>query len=167
MYTLREKIGDLEGLKICIVGDISHSRVALSNIYGLLHMGAEVSLCGPPTLIPRDIEKLGVRVFYDLDEALEFSDVLNILRIQLERQGGSMFPSLREYRDRFGITKDRLHKFAQEWIIMHPGPINRGVELDSDVADGKYSTILDQVTNGVAVRMAVLYLLSGHDMQKL
>ncbi|MCH7783254.1 aspartate carbamoyltransferase catalytic subunit [candidate division KSB1 bacterium] len=167
IYTLREKIGDLNGVKICIVGDIAHSRVALSNIYGLLQMGADVALCGPPTLIPREIEKLGVRVFYDLDEALDFAQVLNILRIQIERQGTSLFPTLREYRDKFGITKDRLDKFAKDWIIMHPGPINRGIELDSEIADGKYSMILDQVTNGVAVRMAVLYLLSGHDIQKI
>ena len=167
IYTLREKIGDLNGVKICIVGDIAHSRVALSNIYGLLQMGADVALCGPPTLIPREIEKLGVRVFYDLDEALDFAQVLNILRIQIERQGTSLFPTLREYRDKFGITKDRLDKFAKDWIIMHPGPINRGIELDSEIADGKYSIILDQVTNGVAVRMAVLYLLSGHDIQKI
>ena len=167
IYTLREKIGDLNGVKICIVGDIAHSRVALSNIYGLLQMGADVALCGPPTLIPREIEKLGVRVFYDLDEALDFAQVLNILRIQIERQGTSLFPTLREYRDKFGITKDRLDKFAKDWIIMHPGPINRGIELDSEIADGKYSIILDQVTNGVVVRMAVLYLLSGHDIQKI
>ena len=167
IYTLREKIGDLNGVKICIVGDIAHSRVALSNIYGLLQMGADVALCGPPTLIPREIEKLGVRVFYDLDEALDFAQVLNILRIQIERQGTSLFPTLREYRDKFGITRKRLDKFAKDWIIMHPGPINRGIELDSEIADGKYSMILDQVTNGVAVRMAVLYLLSGHDIQKI
>lgn len=165
LYTLREKIGDLQGVKVCIVGDISHSRVALSNIFGLKHLGAEVAVCGPPTLIPRYIEDLGVRVFCDLNQALEYADVLNVLRIQLERQDAGMFPSLREYRDQFGITRDRLKAYDKEWIIMHPGPINRGIELDSEIADGKYSVILDQVTNGVAVRMAVLYLLSGRESE--
>lgn len=166
MYTLRKKIGDIKGVRVCIVGDISHSRVAISNIYGLTRLQADVAVCGPPTLIPKDIEQLGVRVFYDLEQALEFADVLNILRIQLERQSGGLFPTLREYREQFGITRERLEKFDKDWIIMHPGPINRGIELDSDVADGKYSTILDQVTNGVAVRMAVLYLLSGREQEK-
>lgn len=163
IYSLREKVGDISGTKVCIVGDISHSRVALSNIYGLKRLGAEVALCGPPTLIPVEIEKLGVKVFYDLDEALEFADVLNVLRIQLERQSGGMFPTLREYHEQYGITKNRLDRFKKDWIIMHPGPINRGVELDSEVADSNQSIILDQVTNGVAIRMAVLYLLSGRE----
>ena len=165
MYTLRKKIGDIKNVRVCIVGDISHSRVAMSNIYGLARLGAEVAICGPPTLIPKKIEQLGIRVFYNLDQALEFADVLNVLRIQLERQSGGLFPTLREYRDQFGITLERLGKFDKDWIIMHPGPINRGIELDSDVADGKYSIILDQVTNGVAVRMAVLYLLSGREQK--
>ncbi len=165
MYSIREKSGDLKGLNVCIVGDIRHSRVALSNIYGLKSLGANVAICSSPTLIPRDIDKFGIKVFYDLDEALQFADVLNVLRIQLERQKGGLFPSLREYRDQFGITMDRLDKFDKNWIIMHPGPINRGVEIDTDVADCEHSIILNQVTNGVAVRMAVLYLLSGRENQ--
>ena len=165
MYSIREKTGDLKGLNVCIVGDIRHSRVALSNIYGLKSLGANVAICSSPTLIPRDIDKLGIKVFHNLDKALQFADVLNILRIQLERQKGGLFPSLREYRDQFGITMDRLDKFDKNWIIMHPGPINRGVEIDTDVADCEHSIILDQVTNGVAVRMAVLYLLSGRENQ--
>ncbi len=165
MYSIREKTGDLKGLNVCIIGDIRHSRVALSNIYGLKSLGANVAICSSPTLIPRDIDKFGIRVFYDLDEALQFADVLNVLRIQLERQKGGLFPSLREYRDQFGITMDRLDKFDKNWIIMHPGPINRGVEIDTDVADCEHSIILNQVTNGVAVRMAVLYLLSGRENQ--
>jgi len=163
LYTLREKVGDIEGIRVCIVGDITHGRVATSNIFGLQHLGAEVAVCGPATFMPRDIEKLGVTVFDNIDEALEYADVLNVLRIQLERQGSGLFPTLREYHEQFGITKKKLERFNKDWIIMHPGPINRGVELDSDVADGKYSIILDQVTNGVAVRMAVLYLLSGRE----
>ena len=165
MYSIREKTGDLKGLNVSIIGDIRHSRVALSNIYGLKSLGANVAICSSPTLIPRDIDKFGIRVFYDLDEALQFADVLNVLRIQLERQKGGLFPSLREYRDQFGITMDRLDKFDKNWIIMHPGPINRGVEIDTDVADCEHSIILNQVTNGVAVRMAVLYLLSGRENQ--
>ena len=159
MYTIREKFGNIEGLKVCIIGDISHSRVALSNIYGLTTMGANVSVCGPRTLIPKEIERLGVKVFHDADKALEEADVVNVLRIQLERQGGNLFPSLREYRRFFGITKERLEGLNHEVTIMHPGPINRDVELSSDVADGKHSLILQQVLNGVAIRMAVLYLL--------
>lgn len=166
MYTLRKKTGDIKDLRVCLVGDIAHSRVAMSNIYGLTRLRADVAICGPPTLIPKNIEQLGIRVFYDLDEALAFADVLNVLRIQLERQSGGLFPTLREYHDQFGITSERLEKFDKDWIIMHPGPINRGIELDSDIADGKYSVILDQVTNGVAVRMAVLYLLSGREHEK-
>jgi len=159
MYTIREKLGKIEGLKICILGDISHSRVALSNIFGLLTMGAQVSVCGPKTLIPREIEKLGVEVYYDTDRAIKSADVLNVLRIQLERQDRSFFPSIREYRQYFAVTKERLMKAGREIIIMHPGPINRDVELSSDIADGEQSVILQQVLNGVAVRMAVLYLL--------
>jgi len=164
MYTLREAVGKLDGVKITIIGDISHSRVALSNIFGLKTMGAKVAVCGPATLIPREIEKLGVKVFHSLDEALEFSDVINVLRIQIERQQGGAFPSLREYHNSFGITRERLSRFKKEFVIMHPGPINRGVELDSDIADSKHSLILRQVTNGVAIRMAVIYLLSGREI---
>lgn len=159
MYSIREKCGRIEGLKVCIVGDIAHSRVALSNIYGLKTMGAEVSVCGPATMIPRSIEKLGVKVIHSIDQAIEQNDVLNILRIQLERQAGASFPSLREYHNYFGVTSERLEKFNKDIVILHPGPINRGVEISSEVADGPYQIILDQVTNGVAVRMAVLYLL--------
>lgn len=159
MYSIREKFGKLEGLKICIVGDIIHSRVALSNIFGLKTMGADVSVCGPATMIPRNIKDLGVKVIENIDHAIEESDVLNVLRIQLERQAGGTFPSLREYHNYFGITTERLEKFNKDIVILHPGPINRGVELSSEVADGPYQIILNQVTNGVAVRMAVLYLL--------
>jgi aspartate carbamoyltransferase catalytic subunit len=159
MYTLREKLGKLDGLNVCIVGDISHSRVALSNIYGLRTMGANVAVCGPKTLIPREIESLGVRVFYDLGEAIGWSDILNILRIQFERQDSAFVPSIREYRKYFGVTKERLDKAQKQITIMHPGPINRDVELSADVADGEHSVILQQVLNGVAVRMAILYLL--------
>jgi len=167
MMTLREKVGTLEGLRVLIVGDIAHSRVARSNIYGLLTMGAKVSICGPPTLLPVEVEKLGVDVFYNLDDALLEADVVNVLRIQLERQGRGLFPSIREYREQFGITTERLKKMRKNFIIMHPGPMNRGVEIDSDVADSGNSVILHQVTNGVAVRMAVLYLLSGVDSKGL
>jgi len=167
MMTLRERFGTLEGLKVLIVGDIAHSRVARSNIHGLKTMGAEVSVCGPATLIPVDIEKLGVTVYHDLDEALETAQVVNVLRIQLERQGKGLFPSLREYRQRFGITRERLKRLRRDIVIMHPGPMNRGVEIDSDVADSEFSVILYQVTNGVAIRMAVLYLLSGGDSETL
>ncbi|MFC1555136.1 aspartate carbamoyltransferase catalytic subunit [candidate division KSB1 bacterium] len=165
MYTLTERIGGLTGVKVCIVGDITHGRVATSNIFGLLSLGAEVAVCGPPTLLPKDIEKLGVKVFLDINEALEFADVLNVLRIQLERQEGGLFPSLREYRDQFGVTRERLSKFNKDFVIMHPGPINRGVEIDTDVADSSSSVILNQVTNGVAIRMAILYLLSGREKE--
>ncbi|TAK63486.1 MAG: aspartate carbamoyltransferase catalytic subunit [Bacteroidetes bacterium] len=159
MYSIREKFGTIEGLHVCIVGDISHSRVALSNIYGLTTMGATVSVCGPKTLIPKDIEKLGVNVFYNINSAIREADVLNVLRIQLERQDRVFFPSLREYREYFAVTKERLKCARKEITIMHPGPINRGVELSADVADSDASIILQQVLNGVAVRMAVLYLL--------
>lgn len=159
MYSIREKLGKLEGLKVCIVGDIAHSRVALSNIYGLKTMGAKVSLCGPSTMIPRYIEDLGVEVINNIDEAIQENDVLNILRIQLERKAREYFPSIREYASYFGITKERLERNGKEVLILHPGPINRGVEISSDVADGEHQIILNQVTNGVAIRMAVLYLL--------
>lgn len=163
MFTLQEKFGRLEGLRVAIIGDISHSRVAGSNIRGLVTMGAEVLLCGPRTLMPREVERFGVRVTHDIEEAIAWADVLNVLRIQLERQEAGLFPSLREYHAEFGVTLPRLERAKKEITIMHPGPINRGVELDSDVADADYSVILDQVTNGVAVRMAVLYLLSGNE----
>ncbi len=159
MYTIRETLGKLDGVRVCIVGDISHSRVALSNIYGLKTMGAIVSVCGPKTLIPREIEKLGVDVYYTVDDAIKNADVLNVLRIQLERQDRTFFPSTREYHRYFGITKERLRNAAKRIVIMHPGPINRDVEISADVADGESSVILQQVLNGVAVRMAVLYLL--------
>ncbi len=161
MMTLREKYGTLDGLKVAIIGDISHSRVAGSNMRGLKTMGAEVMVCGPQTLMPRDIETLGVGVSHSVDEALGWADALNVLRIQLERQDAGLFPSLREYHNEYGITRRRLEKAGRDLTVMHPGPINRGVELESDLADSEFSVILDQVTNGVAVRMAVLYLLSG------
>ena len=159
MYSIREKIGKIDGLKICIVGDIAHSRVAVSNIFGLKTMGAKVSVCGPATMIPRQIEELGVDVINNIDEAIQENDILNVLRIQLERKAGKSLPSLREYAKYFGITKDRLEKNGKNILILHPGPINRGVEISSEVADGSDQIILNQVTNGVAVRMAVLYLL--------
>jgi len=159
MYSIRERLGQIEGLKICIVGDISHSRVALSNIYGLQAMGASVSVCGPSTMIPWEIETLGVKVYNDIDKAIADHDVLNVLRIQLERDAGVLIPSVREYHNYFGITAERINKNNPNVLIMHPGPINRGVELSSEVADGPFQIILNQVTNGVAVRMAVLYLL--------
>ena len=160
--SITERLGDLKGKKIAIIGDIMHSRVALSNIYLLTKMGAEVTLAGPPTLIPKYIrDAFGVNVTYNVKEALEWCDVANVLRIQLERQNQVLFSSLREYNQAYGITRQLLDSLQKDVLIMHPGPINRGVELDSDVADSKQSIILDQVENGVAVRMAVLYLLSG------
>ncbi len=161
MMTIREKLGKLEGLTVALVGDISHSRVAMSNIHGLTTMGARVLVCGPSTLIPREIERLGVEVYHNVDEVIPQADVLNILRLQLERQRKGLFPSLREYHNYFGITRERLEKATRPLLIMHPGPMNRGVEISSDVADSEHSVILEQVTNGVAVRMAVLYLLAG------
>lgn len=158
MFTMREKLGELKGLNVCIVGDIVHSRVARSNIFGLTKMGANVAVCGPKTLIPDYLEQFGVRVFLDIDEAIQWADVLNVLRIQLEREAGGDFPTIREYRLYWGVNRIRLEKSKKSIVIMHPGPINRGVELDADVADGETSVILDQVTNGVAIRMAVLYL---------
>lgn len=159
MYSIREKFGKLSGLKVCIVGDVAHSRVALSNIFGLKTMGIQVSVCGPSTMIPKFIEDLGVNVIHNIDEAIQENDVLNVLRIQLERQAREYFPSIREYANYFGINQERLDKNGKDVLILHPGPINRGVELSSEVADGLNQIILKQVTNGVAVRMAVLYLL--------
>ncbi|HEY9164913.1 MAG TPA: aspartate carbamoyltransferase catalytic subunit [Candidatus Kryptonia bacterium] len=158
MFTMREKFGDLKDLHVCIVGDIAHSRVARSNIFGLTKMGAQVAVCGPKTLIPCYLDRLGVKTFYNIDEALAWADVLNVLRIQLEREAGGDFPSIREYRLYWGINRNRLKAAGKQIVIMHPGPINRGVELDAEIADGDTSLILDQVTNGVAIRMAVLYL---------
>jgi aspartate carbamoyltransferase catalytic subunit len=162
--SISEKMGGLEGVKVAIIGDILHSRVALSNIYLLTKMGAKVTVCGPPTLIPRYIrESLGVEVSYNLRETLEWCDVANVLRIQLERQNQVLFSSLREYNLAYGISRRMLEEIKKDIVIMHPGPINRGVELDSDVADSGQSIILQQVENGVAVRMAVLYLLSSQN----
>ena len=161
MTSLQEKFGYLKGLKIGIIGDIAHSRVALSNIYGLKIMGADITLCGPSTLIPPYAEDLGVKVSYNIDEVIDWADALNVLRIQRERMGGGMIPSIREYRNLFGITTERLTYHKKEIVIMHPGPMNRGVEIDSAVADSDQAIILDQVLNGVASRMAILYLLLG------
>lgn len=164
-YSMQEKLGKLEGLKVAIIGDIMHSRVALSNMYLLRKMGAEVTVAGPPTLIPKHIsEALDVRVEYDLTKALKWCDVANVLRIQLERQNQPLFSSLREYNLAYGIKRKVLENLGKEIVIMHPGPINRGVELDSDVADGPFSIILNQVENGVAIRMAVLYLLADREL---
>jgi len=160
-YSIREKFGEVIGKRIVIVGDILHSRVALSNIYCLQKLGAEVKVCGPSSLMPKHLDALGVAHFSDLKEALEWCDVANVLRIQLERQDVNYFPSLREYAMVYGINKEVLDSLEKEITIMHPGPINRGVELTSDVADSKHAIILDQVENGVAIRMAVLYLLAG------
>jgi aspartate carbamoyltransferase catalytic subunit len=159
-YTIREKFGDIKNKKIAIVGDISHSRVAISNIYALQKLGAQVMLCGPSTLIPKHIGSMNVMIENNIEKALEWCDVANVLRIQLERQNNKFFPSLREYSLYFGINKKLLDKINKDVVIMHPGPINRGVELNSDVADSNNSIILDQVENGVAIRMAVMYLLS-------
>ncbi|MFW6079679.1 MAG: aspartate carbamoyltransferase catalytic subunit [Gemmatimonadota bacterium] len=161
MLTIRDHLGRIDGVKVCIVGDILHSRVARSNIWGLTKLGAEVAVCGPRTLMPGGIEELGVRIFSRIDEAVEWADVLNVLRLQLERMQAGYVPSLREYNRFFGISRERVERAPRELLILHPGPMNRGVEIDSDVADGPHSVILDQVTNGVAVRMAVLYLLAG------
>ena len=161
MMSLHEKFGKLKGLKVAIIGDILHSRVALSNIYGLITMGAEVVLCGPTNLIPKHIEGLGVQINYDIDEVIEWADAINVLRIQRERMGRGLVPSIREYRNMFGITRSRIKSHKKEIVIMHPGPINRGVEIDGFVVDGDQTIILDQVLNGVASRMAILYLLCG------
>ena len=159
-YTIREKFDNIKNKKIAIIGDISHSRVAISNIYALQKLGAKVMLCGPSTLIPKHINSMGVEIENNIENALKWCDVANVLRIQLERQNNKFFPSLREYSLYYGINKKLLEKINKNIIIMHPGPINRGVELNSDVADSNNSIILDQVENGVAIRMAVMYLLS-------
>ncbi len=161
LLTLRDHFGKLEGLRVCICGDVLHSRVARSNIWGLRTMGADVAVCGPRSLLPNAVEEMGLRVFRRIDEALEWADAVNVLRLQLERMTAGYIPSLREYNRVFGITRDRLERTKRHVLVLHPGPMNRGVEIDSDVADGPHSVILDQVTNGVAVRMAVLYLLAG------
>ena len=160
-YSILEKLGAIQGKKVVIVGDILHSRVALSNIYCLQKLGAEVMVCGPTTLIPKDMHLLNVKISHNLREALEWCDVANMLRIQSERQEISYFPSLREYSMQFGLNKEILNSLSKEIVIMHPGPINRGVEITSDVADSKQSIILNQVENGVAIRMAVIYLLAA------
>ncbi len=161
LLTLRDRFGRIEGLKVAICGDVLHSRVARSNIWGLLKLGAEVAVCGPATLIPTGLASLGVTVIDRVEDAIQWADALNVLRLQLERMESGFVPSLREYNRIFGITTERLERAPKDLVIMHPGPMNRGVEIDSDVADGPHSVILPQVTNGVAVRMAVLYLLAG------
>lgn len=161
IFTMREKKGRVEGLKVTILGDILYSRVARSNIWGLQKLGAQVTLCGPPTLVPRTFEAMGCRVVHDLKQAIRDADVINLLRIQHERQRKSMFPGLGEYTNLFGITQSRLADTKPDALIMHPGPINRGVEVDGDVADGERSVILEQVTNGLAIRMAALYLINS------
>jgi aspartate carbamoyltransferase catalytic subunit len=161
MLTLRDRFGKLAGLKICICGDVLHSRVARSNIWGLKKMGAEVAVCGPRSLLPNAIDDFGVTVFDRIEEAIQWADALNVLRLQLERMHSGYIPSLREYNRVFGVSRERLARAPKDLLILHPGPMNRGVEIDSDVADGPHSVILNQVTNGVAVRMAVLYLLAG------
>ena len=166
LLTIRDHLGEINGLKVCIVGDILHSRVARSNIFGLLKLGAEVAVCGPMTLLPSGIDALGVRVFRRVEEAIEWAEVLNILRLQVERMKAGFVPSLREYNRFYGISTQRLERVDREFLILHPGPMNRGVEIDSDVADGPHSVILEQVTNGVATRMAVLYLLAGGAPEK-
>jgi aspartate carbamoyltransferase catalytic subunit len=161
IFTMREKYGKIKDLRVVIVGDIKHSRVARSNIWGLKALGASVAVCGPITLLPYEVEKLGIDVYTRIEEALEGADVVNILRLQKERQSSGLLPSLREYSNRFCITRDRLKYMNKNFTVMHPGPMNRGVEIASEVADSEDSVILPQVTNGVAVRMAILYLLSG------
>jgi len=165
IFTMRRRYGKIKGLRVLLVGDIRHSRVARSNIWGLKALGASVAICGPTTLLPYEAEKFGVDVYNNLDEAMEGVDVVNILRIQLERQRTGLFPSQREYTNLFGITSERLARLNKNFTIMHPGPMNRGVEITNEVADGPASVILEQVTNGQAVRMAVLYLLSGAESQ--
>jgi aspartate carbamoyltransferase catalytic subunit len=166
LLTIRDHMGRIEGLKVCIVGDILHSRVARSNIYGLLKLGAEVAVCGPPTLLPRSFGALGVQVFSRIEDAVQWADVLNVLRLQLERMEAGYVPSLREYNRIWGVSTERLEAAPRDLLVLHPGPMNRGVEIDSDVADGPHAVILNQVTNGVAVRMAVLYLLAGGQPEK-
>jgi len=160
-YSIRERFGDVAGKKVAIVGDIMHSRVAISNIFCLQKLGAKVKVCGPPTLIPKYIESLGVEVDCNLDSILKWADVVNMLRIQMERQDIAYFPSLREYSMQYGLTRERIEKSGKPIVIMHPGPINRGVEITSDLADSSDAIILNQVENGVAIRMAILYLLAG------
>jgi len=160
-FTIREKKGRIEGLNVTILGDILYSRVARSNIWAMTKLGAHVTLCGPSTLVPRVFEQMGCRVTYNVEEAIADADIINLLRIQHERQRKTMFPSIGEYTSLFGLTQARLARTKPEALIMHPGPINRGVEIDSDIADSKRSMILDQVTNGLAVRMAVLFLING------
>jgi|TARA_B100000315_G_scaffold87085_1_gene79873 aspartate carbamoyltransferase catalytic subunit len=166
MMSLQEQFNNLEGLKVGIIGDISHSRVALSNIFGLTTMGADVMICGPSTLMPPHIEKLGVKVSYDMDEVVDWADAVNILRIQLERMGTGLYPSIREYRELFGLSVERIKRHSKDLVVMHPGPMNRGTEIDSAVADSDRAIILDQVLNGVASRMAILYLLLGGKMEE-
>jgi aspartate carbamoyltransferase catalytic subunit len=161
LLTLRDHFKRLDGLKVCLCGDVLHSRVARSNIWGLKKMGAEVGVCGPRSLLPNAIDDMGVTVFTRIEEAIQWADALNVLRLQLERMQGGYIPSLREYNRVFGVSSERLARAPRDVLILHPGPMNRGVEIDSDVADGPHSVILNQVTNGVAIRMAVLYLLSG------
>ncbi|MCK4534900.1 MAG: aspartate carbamoyltransferase catalytic subunit [Syntrophobacterales bacterium] len=161
MLTIREKKGTMEGLRIAIVGDIAHSRVARSNIYGFTKMGADVAICGPAMMIPRDIDQMGVSVYYNMEDAIKDADVVMMLRMQLERQEKNLFPSLREYSKHFSLNRDNIKLARKDVIVMHPGPVNRGVEISPEIADGPSSVILEQVTNGVAVRMALLYLLSG------
>ncbi len=161
LLTIRDHRGAIENLKVCIVGDVLHSRVARSNIWGLRHLGAQVGVCAPRTLLPRAIADMGVEVFPRIEAAIEWADVLNVLRLQLERMNAGFVPTLREYNRVFGVTRERVERAPRDLLILHPGPMNRGVEIDSDVADGPHSVILNQVTNGVAVRMAVLYLLAG------
>ena len=161
MFTIKEKLGRIEGLNVAIIGDVLHSRVARSNIWGLTKMGAHVTVCGPSTLMPPGIEKMGVSVSYSLDDVIPKADVLMLLRLQKERQEDKFLPSIREYAKVFGINREKLKKAKEGVLIMHPGPTNRGIELSADIADSEYSVILDQVTNGVAILMAILYLLSG------
>jgi len=166
LLTIRDHFGSLKGLRVCIVGDVRHSRVARSNILGLKKMGAEVAVCGPRTLLPTGIESMGAQVFHRVEDAVEWADVLNVLRLQLERMQGGFIPSLREYNRVYGVTRARIERAPRDLLILHPGPMNRGVEIDSDVADGPHSVILKQVTNGVAIRMAVLYLLAGGEPER-
>ncbi len=165
LLTLRDHFKSIKGVKVCICGDVLHSRVARSNIHGLKKLGAEVAVCGPRSLMPNAIDQLGVTIFDRIEDAIQWADALNILRLQLERMTAGYIPSLREYNRVFGVSRERLDRAPKDVLILHPGPMNRGVEIDSDVADGPHSVILNQVTNGVAVRMAVLYLLSGGQPQ--
>ena len=167
IMSMRQRLGDMRGKKVTIIGDITHSRVARSNLWGLVKLGAEVTLCGPPTMIPGGLDKLGAKIEYDLHKAVADADVINVLRIQLERHASKAFPGNREYHRMYGITEDVVRKMKPEAFIMHPGPMNRDVEIASNVADGPRQVILDQVANGVAVRMALIYLLSGGDPRAL